>query len=208
MKKCKQCGQTLERERGILINVILDKSGSMGSVRDDTIGSFNTYVDSQKDARFSVTLFDTLVTKRCINKPAKNIEKLTRETYKTSGCTALYDAVGQTLVSVQSQKKHLPEKVLFVIITDGEENSSREFTREKIIDMIDKARTEDGFEFVFLGADMDAWAVGHSFGVVNTFNYTNTPDGVRYMTDKIIGATTTYASSKDNLTDSFFDEKS
>ena len=114
---------------------LLDRSGSMGGIETDTIGGYNSYINEQKknNAKVTTILFDDkyeMLTKR---EDIKNIKKLTNKEYYVRGCTALLDAIGNTINFMDKEKAN---KVMFVITTDGMENASKEFTRAKIKEMI------------------------------------------------------------------------
>lgn len=156
------------------ISVILDESGSMNSILNDTIGGFNAFLKTQKDtpgeATFSLTTFNTASHIAYSFKDIQDVEELTKVTYRPGGMTALYDAIGQTisgcgqkLAMIDSDQR--PEKVIIVILTDGEENSSREFSFTKIQEMTKEQSDKYNWEFVFLGANLDAEAVGSSLGI-------------------------------------------
>lgn len=150
---------------------VLDKSGSMSSRRDATISGFNEYLksikedDNLKNAKLSLTLFDTEINEVVVSMPLQDIKELTSDTYAPDGMTALYDAVGHVLSVTKDdiKKKH---RALVVIMTDGEENSSREYTRQKIFDMIKHYEEKGNYTFVFLGCDQDVWLEGGNVGVV------------------------------------------
>jgi uncharacterized protein YegL len=144
------------------VNLILDASGSMQPLIDDTVGGINHFIDEQRkqpgDAYVSLVTFDTNVMQRYAAKPLSDVPVLTVEGYYGGhgGSTALLDAVGQEL----SRYESLPikaDKTVFVITTDGQENSSREWTYEKIRTLIDRYQKERGWAFVFLGANDSAW---------------------------------------------------
>jgi len=156
------------------IVVVLDKSGSMGSVREDTIGGFNTFLQDQKElpgeAVLTLTMFDTEYSFVERGTLLENVQPLSNETYAPGGLTALLDAVGKTINDVVSRHATLPEdekpgKVVFVVLTDGEENSSREITKKsELVKMVKKQEEDYEWEIVFLGADIDAWGDGSSMG--------------------------------------------
>lgn len=141
------------------VSFLLDESGSMSAVLNDTIGGFNTYVDTLKElkgVRFTLTKFggdrvDIVHSKV----KRKKIKHLTTETYKPLGWTPLYDAIGRTVGE--------SGKGLFIIMTDGQENSSREYTKETIFNLIQQ-KQEEGWEFVFLGADQESYEAGLRLG--------------------------------------------
>lgn len=141
---------------------ILDKSGSMYDLVDDTIGGFNSYIDKEKekDEKILVTLvlFDTEYRMLYTRKPIGEVEKLTREQYYAGGCTALLDAIGKTITSLDNE---VSGKVLFVITTDGLENSSKHFTKDKVKNLIES----HDWEFLFIGADIDSYHEAFTLGI-------------------------------------------
>jgi hypothetical protein len=168
-KQAKPAAKNSANKKPVLINFILDKSGSMGSILTDTIGGFNTYIqqlqlDEESAYKFSLTLFNTGFENRHVAVDMKNVPELTQRTYLPSGGTALYDAIGATVAKVENESPDV-EKVLTVILTDGQENSSREYRRETIKALIERKEKEGNWTFVFLGAGLDSFAVGDSIGV-------------------------------------------
>lgn len=152
---------------------ILDRSGSMGGLEKDTIGGFNGMIERQKKEgeKVNVTtiLFDNEVEIIHDHFPIDAVQSLTDKEYYVRGCTALLDAVGHAINKIDNVQKHLPEeqragKVLFVITTDGLENSSKEFTYNDIKRMI-KAKKKCGWEFLFLGANIDAGKEADKIGI-------------------------------------------
>jgi uncharacterized protein YegL len=161
--------QPLNQKQRVLVNVILDKSGSMASKLTDVIEGFNAYLDGlakedQVDYLFSLTLFDTQVAYREVARPLSSIKKLDARSYVPGGNTALNDAIGITVRKVDADRP-LVDKVVTVIMTDGEENSSREWTLDAVKALIDQKEKEGIWTFVFLGAAPDAWLQGRSFGI-------------------------------------------
>ena len=159
----------------VLVNVILDKSGSMSSKVQDVIGGFNLYLDELAkepavDYGFSLTLFDTVVEMKYKAVPLASVGKLDGSSYRPSGNTALFDAVGNTVQTVSTDGF---DKVITVIMTDGEENSSREWTLHAIRELIKSKETAGNWTFVFLGATLDAFEQGANLGVplANTVRY-------------------------------------
>ena len=151
----------------VLVNVILDKSGSMSTKVQDVIGGFNLYLDELAkepavDYGFSLTLFDTVVEMKYKGVPLATVAKIDEKTYRPGGCTALLDAVGDTVQAVGTDGF---DKVITVIMTDGEENSSREWTLETVRELIRRKEAAGNWTFVFLGANFDAFAQGASLGV-------------------------------------------
>ncbi|MBR4573358.1 MAG: VWA domain-containing protein [Lachnospiraceae bacterium] len=153
---------------------VLDKSGSMSGLEKDTIGGFNSMLDKQReedgDVVISTVLFDDRM--QIIHDRAKldKIANLTAGDYQVGGCTALLDALGNTIRHINKVHKALPEderpaKTVFVITTDGQENSSHDFTYEKIKKMVEKKQEKKGWEFLFLGANMDAISAAADIGI-------------------------------------------
>ena len=146
------------------IAVILDRSGSMESCKESTVAGFNSFMGEQKklpgDASVKLVQFDNEY-ETVFDKPLKDTPELTQQTFVPRGSTALLDAQGRTIVDLGNELDKLPEqdrpsKVIVVTITDGYENASKEFTTEKIAEMIKHQRDVYGWDFVFLGANQDA----------------------------------------------------
>ena len=153
---------------------ILDRSGSMSGLESDTIGGFNSMLEKQKkvdgEALVSTVIFDDMSEVIHDRRDIKTIEPLTEKEYYVRGSTALLDAVGYAIHHIGNVHKYCreedrPENTLFVITTDGMENASRRFRYEDIKKMIEKQKTKYGWEFVFLGANIDAAAEGERFGI-------------------------------------------
>lgn len=151
---------------------LIDKSGSMGRLKNDTIGGFNSFVDSQKDdtkTTLTTVLFDTTWKILHDGLDVYEVEEMTKKDYIPGGGTAMLDAIGETINTVQDRHDDMgdakPDNVLFVITTDGEENSSRKFTKADIERMIKHQTNGHGWEFIFLGANMDAVKEATSIGI-------------------------------------------
>ena len=153
---------------------ILDKSGSMSGLENDTIGGFNSMLEKQKavdgECRITTVLFDNSYTLLHDRIDIHAVSPMTNTEYFVGGSTALLDAIGLTinkLVSVQrnTAEDYRADKVMFVIITDGEENSSREYSADKVRSMIEHEKEKYGWEFLFLGANMDAVKEAARFGI-------------------------------------------
>ncbi|HPF54265.1 MAG TPA: hypothetical protein P5116_07935 [Eubacteriales bacterium] len=154
--------------------MILDRSGSMGGREDDTIGGYNSFLDKQRKQEGCCLVTTVLFDDRCeLLHERKDVEKiapLTQNDYYVRGCTALLDAVGRSIrMMVNVQRKANEDdraaNVVFVIITDGYENASREFSFEQIRTMIEREKMEYGWEFIFLGANIDAVAAASRIGI-------------------------------------------
>lgn len=167
---------------------ILDRSGSMGGLESDTIGGFNGMIARQKadgkKVNVTTVLFDDEAEIIHDRFPIEIIEPLTEKEYFVRGCTALLDAVGAAIEKMDNVQKHLPEahkagKVIFVITTDGLENSSENFTYEQIRRMI-SAKKECGWEFLFLGANIDAGKEAEKIGIARnrSVTYENDSKGI------------------------------
>ncbi len=151
---------------------IIDKSGSMSRLTNDTIEGFNGFVESQKDDTKTIlttVLFDTSWKILHDGVDVYEVSPMTTKDYIAGGGTAMLDAIGDTINRVQDRHDELgsekPEKVLFVITTDGEENSSRKFTKAQIEKMIKHQTNGHNWEFMFLGANMDAVKEAASIGI-------------------------------------------
>lgn len=153
---------------------ILDRSGSMAGLEDDTIGGFNALIEKQKrengEALISTVLFDHHSEVIHDRVDIQRIEPLTRNEYDVRGTTALLDAVGGAIHHIGNVHKYAreedrPEKTLFVITTDGMENASRKYSYEKLKTMIQRQKEKYGWEFLFLGANIDATREAARFGI-------------------------------------------
>ena len=153
---------------------ILDRSGSMSGLEKDTIGGFNSMIEKQKredgQALVSTVLFDNESVVIYDRLPLDRVPPLTEREYYTRGCTALLDAVGGAIhhignVHKYARREDVPEKTLFIITTDGYENASRRYDYEKVRHMIQHEKEKYGWEFLFLGANIDAAAEAKRFGI-------------------------------------------
>ena len=153
---------------------LLDRSGSMAGLESDTVGGFNSMLERQREEKgrlyVSTILFDDRMEILHDRVPAERVKPLTRRQYYVRGCTALLDAVGKSVSHmIRVQKKRAVSgkrgKVIFVITTDGLENSSREYSYERIREMIRREKEQYGWEFLFLGANMNAVAEAARFGI-------------------------------------------
>jgi uncharacterized protein YegL len=169
------------------ILLVLDGSGSMSVIRDDAIGAFNTFIEDQKKqpgkANLSLAIFNTNYELKLDGVDIKDAKPLDHSTYTPRGGTALFDAIGKSVADLEDRvekSKIKPKGVVVAILTDGEENSSREFKREQIFELI-KKRTDDGWDFAFLAAGQDAFAVGRGLGVImsNTSGFSPCSSGIR-----------------------------
>ena len=182
---------------------IIDRSGSMGGIADDAIGGFNTFLKTQKElpdsASLTLVLFNETVTIVHDGVDIKDVPDLDNKTYVPSGCTALFDAIGSTITKVEarhaSSQDGRPGKVIVAILTDGAENSSREFVHKTIFDMIERQKKECRWEFMFLAANQDAFAVSSSMGISHALNYAPTRAGTRKAAFCMASAVSSYRCS-------------
>ena len=174
---------------------ILDKSGSMRGLEKDTIGGYNSMLEKQKaeegSAHVTTVLFDTHVELLHDRLPLGCVKPLTEKEYCVGGKTALLDAVGTTIQRINEIQNAEPEesragKVIFVITTDGFENASRKFTYPILKNLIESQQKELGWEFMFLGANMDAVSEAGKLGIQ--------PDRAASFVNDSIGIATNYAS--------------
>ncbi len=153
---------------------ILDRSGSMSGLEADTIGGFNGMIEKQKrepgQALISTVLFDheSIVIHDRVE--VQKVEPMTDRDYSVRGCTALLDAIGRAIHHIGNVHKYaraedVPERTLFVITTDGMENASRAYSAEKVKTMIQRQKEKYGWEFLFLGANIDAVETARHFGI-------------------------------------------
>ena len=175
---------------------ILDRSGSMAGLEDDTIGGFNAMIEKQKqepgEALVSTVLFDneSEVIHDRVN--IQEIEPMTRKEYYVRGCTALLDAVGSAIHHIGNVHKYAreedrPEKMLFVITTGGMENASRKYTYDRLKTMIERQKEKYGWEFLFLGANIDAAREAARFGISadRTANYHADSEGTTVIYEAV-----------------------
>jgi len=165
---------------------ILDRSGSMSGLESDTIGGYNGLLEKQKqeegEAVITTVLFDDHVELLHDRINLRGVAPITEKEYYVRGTTALLDAVGKTISKIGNAQKHTAEEeraewVLFVITTDGMENASREYSLKLVREMIERQKTRYGWEFLFLGANIDAAETAESFGIHRDMAVNYNPDG-------------------------------
>ena len=154
--------------------MILDRSGSMGGLESDTIGGYNSMLKKQREAEgevlVSTVLFDDRVEVLYDRVPLEKLPQMTEKEYYVRGCTALLDAVGGSvrhigIVHKYAREEDRPEKTIFVITTDGLENASREYSYDRVKKMVERQKEKYGWEFLFLGANIDAIETAGRFGI-------------------------------------------
>lgn len=159
---------------------LIDRSGSMYGSEEDTIGGFNSFIEKEKakegNTRVTTILFDHKYEELYKRKSIQDVNKLTEKEYYVRGSTALLDAIGKTVTSLD---KEIDNKVLFVIMTDGLENSSVEFSKSQIKNMINN----HDWEFLFIGADIDSYSEAGRIGInrTHTANYRKSTRGVEKL---------------------------
>jgi hypothetical protein len=196
--------ETIITDEKTQIVCILDRSQSMSSIINEAIGGFNQFLKEQRElpdeASITVALFDNQYELLYNNVDIKETKDLTRAEWSPRGMTALYDAIGRTINDVKAaheklKKKDRPDKVLVCIVTDGEENSSREFRLSDIEKLI-KDCEKDDWAFVYLAANQDAFEVGTGFGIRagNTYTFTADVGGTFNMSNTLNNASVAYRS--------------
>lgn len=191
------------------INLLLDRSGSMELIRDDTIGGINQFVETQKQlpgtATFSMFQFDDTFDVKIQNTPLNDVPTFTRNDLVPRGWTALLDAMARTINHVGNRLSLLneqdrPNKVLVAVVTDGQENDSKEFNKKQVFDMVNHQKTKYGWEFVYIGANQDAISVGQSMGIASgsCLNYEATSGGIKLMAESLNAYTGNYRAGKDS----------
>lgn len=168
---------------------VLDRSGSMGCKEDDTIGGFNSLLDKQKElpgnVKVTTVLFDDEVVTLHDRMELGSVPAMTKKDYFVRGCTAMWDAVGSTIQRIShlqdmESQEDKSEKTLFIITTDGMENASTEYTGKQVRNLIE-SRKKDGWEFMFLGANIDAEDVAEDLGIDRNMavKFENDAEGIR-----------------------------
>lgn len=180
---------------------VLDRSGSMFHLVQDTIGGYNAFLESQKqedgEAVLTTVLFDDSYKILHDRVNIQEVKPLTEKEYFARGLTALYDALGKTINTIgerlhSTKEEDRPSKVIFIITTDGEENASREFARDTIKNMVETQKNIYNWEFIFLGANIDAFGVGSSLGIKYNANYSPTDIGTRSLYTSVNSTVSNY----------------
>ena len=178
---------------------ILDRSGSMAGLESDTVGGFNAMLEKQKkqegECFVSTVLFDNQSSVLHDRIPLARVPKMTDEDYTVGGCTALLDAIGDAVRHIGNIHKYarpedLPEHTMFVITTDGMENASHHYNSRQIKRMIEQRKEKDGWEFLFIGANIDAVETAARYGIDKdrAVNYKADSRGTRVLYDSVADA--------------------
>ena len=190
----KEMPLSAEKPERIELVLILDKSGSMQGLESDTIGGFNAMIEKQRalavPVRVTTVLFNDKMDMLYERKDIQRVKPLTAKEYEVGGTTALLDAVGAAILKMEQTdvaERRQGTKVIFVIITDGMENASKEFTKPKVKQLISDKQEKAGWEFIYLGANIDAVEEADAIGVkkANAVTYRNTESGVRANYDAV-----------------------
>lgn len=175
---------------------ILDRSGSMAGLEADTIGGFNSMIEKQKkqDGKcyVSTVLFDDKIEVIHDREELSSIKKMTGNDYYVRGCTALIDAIGSSIRHIANIHKYarpedVPQNTMFVITTDGMENASHHYSSEEVKKMIEKEKEKYGWEFIFIGANIDAVETARNFGIDESraVNYHADSKGTKVLYDTV-----------------------
>lgn len=189
---------------------ILDRSGSMSGLEKDTIGGFNSLIQKQRKEKgkcyVSCVLFDDVQEVIYDRVPLNEVKKMTQKQYYARGCTALLDAMGGAIHHIGSVHKYSKEeigKTLFIIITDGLENSSKRYTYVTIKQMVERQKEKYGWEFIFIGANMDVIQEANKFGIDQAVRYACDEEGTALnysvLSENIIKMRTTVGNAKESL---------
>ena len=197
----------------LVVNFVLDETGSMLGCADATISGFNEYIGElakrPEPICFTLTKFNSSrIDIVHAGVPIGEVVRLSHGNYQPDNLTPLYDAVARTIKATEAALVSIPNHaVLCAIMTDGEENASHEYTRNDIFALI-KSKQDEGWTFAFLGADQDAWDAGAKMGIPggNTMSYAGTPTGTKSAMGNLAASTVCYAASGGVQTDSFFDK--
>ena len=178
---------------------ILDRSGSMAGLESDTIGGFNAMIEKQRkvdgECYVSTILFDNVSEVLHDRVKLEDIKPMTDDDYTVRGCTALIDAIGGAIKHINNihkyaRKEDIPQHTMFVITTDGMENASRKYTSKKVKQMIERQKERYGWEFLFIGANIDAVETARNFGISEdrAVNYNADQQGTQILYNSVAKA--------------------
>lgn len=194
------------KDNFVSVNVVLDRSGSMGPLTNDTIGGFNTFLAEQKeqpgDAVLTLCTFNTDYKLVYDFEPLAKVKKLTKSSYRPLGGTALLDALGTTINSVGAKLSAMneadrPSKVIVLVITDGEENASKEFTKEQVKEMVKHQQDVYSWQFLYIGANVDSISEATTLGFSQaaSLSYNATSEGTEVLYKSLSRGMSTYRST-------------
>lgn len=198
-----QKGATMSDANATEMVMILDRSGSMGGLESDVIGGFNAMVEKQRKQEGRAYLTTILFSGKsfCLHDRLDigKVPLMTGDTYTVGGCTALCDAIGDAIRHIETVHRYVrpedvPARCVFIIMTDGLENASHRYTADEVRLMIEEKKHEKGWDFLFLGANMDAVETAKSYGIDagGAVDFDCDEDGVRVSYDTLNEALTTY----------------
>lgn len=191
---------------------VIDQSGSMSGLREDTVGGYNNLIEEQKKTPGKVSIttvfFNHVINEICVGIDINEVNPLKQKDYAPMGSTALYDAIGYTIDAVQTKIDDTnpidrPKNVLFVIMTDGEENSSIRYKKDEIVKMITHQQNGHGWEFVFCGADVNAFKEAEALNIHQSANWGGTARGMSAAYSAINDALYTSKTTGTMSTDTF-----
>lgn len=178
--------KNLKTKKEMDVVFLLDRSGSMTGLEQDTIGGYNSYLEKQRqnnmNTKITTILFDDKYELLHNRKRIEEVNNITDKEYYVRGCTALFDAIGITINKLDKRVKD--NKVLFVITTDGLENASRQYTKDQVRDLIED---HPNWEFLYIGANIDSYSEGTSLGISrkNIANYSKSPKGISVLFESV-----------------------
>ncbi len=204
--------KTSEGGKTTVVNLLLDQSGSMSGTRQNTVDGINEYINTLKEDggkyKVTLTMFDTNINGLRLDKPWDNlyiddVPTLKLEDYNPSGGTPLHDAFCTTLNEIKERKD---EKYLYVILTDGGENSSKEYTMQDMKKLKKKLEAKENWTFVYLGANQDAFATAsvYDFSSSNVSNFNTSASGTKAVFGTLSVATRSYSASPTMSTAAYF----
>ncbi len=188
-----------DKKAKLTVHVVLDRSGSMQSIKSDTIGAFNSYVETlAKDApesKLSLTIFDSQSVDTIISDTKiGDVKPLDADTYVPRASTPLYDAIGKVTILLAAAKG---KNKALVILTDGHENASSEYTRDAVKKLLDEKQEKDNWLVLYLGANQDAFSIGAGIGVQSgtAMNFAASSSGIQGTMAAASAATMRYATT-------------
>lgn len=179
----------MAKKNKFIVCFVLDETGSMQAYKTQTIDGYNEYIEGlrdQKNTEFMLVTFNSAKTTIGSLEPIKDVAKLNTETYKPDMLTPLYDTIGSTIQFLDNQMDTKEKKIIFTIMTDGMENASKDYSRPYVFDLI-KEKEKKGWQFVYLGANQDAYSVAGSLGVpmAATANFAQTKTAETFRAVKV-----------------------